>query len=79
MRDPSYLVAVWVLSMVYGDMSRHDNAVRMGERPVALSNDALFFKSWLGCAYGKAGVHERARAILDDFYAREDSQYISRL
>jgi serine/threonine-protein kinase len=77
--DPSYLFAVWVLSFTYSDMSRHDDGVRLGERAVALSNDALFFKSWLGCAYGKAGMHERARAILEDLQACEDSQYVSPL
>ena len=63
-RDPSNLFTVWVLSSVYNDMSRHADAVRMGELAVVLSNDALHFKSWLGHIYGRAGMHDRARAIL---------------
>ena len=78
-RDPSNLFTVWVLSSVYNDMSRHADAVRMGELAVVLSNDALHFKSWLGHIYGRAGMHDRARAILNDLHSREDSQYISPL
>jgi serine/threonine-protein kinase len=78
-RDPTYLVAVWLLSSVYSVMSRHDDAVRIGERAVALSNDASFFKGSLGWSYGRAGMRDRARAILGDLHARKDSRYISPL
>ena len=44
---------------------------------MALSEGALFFKSWLGLAYGRAGLHDEARSILDDLGARQDSQYVS--
>jgi len=79
-RDPNYLFTVWVLGWIYSSMmSRHGDAVRMSERAVALSNDALFFKGWLGYAYATAGMPEKARAILDELRACEDSQYVSPL
>ena len=76
-RDPSYLFATWWVGWTYSLLSRHADAVRMGERAVALSNDALFFKSWLGYAYGRAGMEEKARDILEELRAHEDSRYVS--
>jgi serine/threonine-protein kinase len=78
-RDPSYLMAVWILGGTYSQMSRHGDAVRAGERAVTLSNDALFFKGWLGYVYGRAGRQEEARALLDELHACEDSRYVSPL
>ncbi len=78
-RDPSYLLAVWLLSWTYSHMARHDLAVRMGERALTLSNDAGHFKGSLGLIYGRAGMHDRARAVLEDLSASEDSQYVSPL
>ncbi len=78
-RDPHYLFAVWLLAMTYREMSRHDDAVRMCEQAVTLSNEALNFKASLGQAYGSAGFEDRARAILDDLHACEESRYVSPL
>ncbi len=78
-RDPSYLLAVWLLSWTCTHRSRHDMAVQLGERAVALSNDAGHFKGSLGLVYGRAGMPDRARAVLDDLRALENSQYVSPL
>ena len=78
-RDPSYLLAVFLLSWTYSHMSRFNDAVQMGEKAAALSHGALHFRSWLGLVYGRAGLQDRARAILDDLYACEDSEYVSPL
>ncbi len=78
-RDPDYLFGIWISTWTCSLMSRHDDAIRLGERAVALSDDALHFKSWLGAAHGWAGAHDRARAILEDLYACGDSQYVSPL
>ena len=78
-RDPHYLFAVWLLAMAYREMSRHDDAVKMCEQAVTLSNQALNFKASLGQAFGSAGFEDRARAILDDLQACEESRYVSPL
>jgi TolB-like protein/Tfp pilus assembly protein PilF len=78
-RDPHYLFAVWLLAMTYREVSRHDDAVRMCEQAVALSNEALNFKASLGHTYGSAGFEDRARAILDDLHACGESRYVSPL
>jgi serine/threonine-protein kinase len=54
-------------------------AVELGEKALALSNDAGHFKGSLGLNYGRAGMHDRARAVLDDLQGLENSQYVSPL
>jgi tetratricopeptide (TPR) repeat protein len=78
-RDPEYLLAVFFLSWGYCWIARYDDAVRLAEQAEALSKGALHFKGFLGALSGLAGQKDRARDILDDLYARQDSEYVSPL
>ncbi|MGD2123568.1 MAG: tetratricopeptide repeat protein [Gemmatimonadota bacterium] len=76
-RDPDYLFAVWLLAWTYTHISRFEDAVRLGEQAADLSGNAVHFTGWLGFAYGRAGMQDRARAVLNDLRAPEGATYVS--
>ncbi len=78
-RDPQYLMAVWLLGWGYTCGSRHDEAVRTGERALALSNEANFWKGGLALWYGRAGLRDKALELIDDLSERMASEYVSPL
>jgi TolB-like protein/tetratricopeptide (TPR) repeat protein len=78
-RDPQYLMAVWLLGWGYTCGSRHDEAVRTGERALALSNEANFWKGGLALWYGRAGLRDEALELIDDLSERMASEYVSPL
>jgi serine/threonine-protein kinase len=78
-RDPRYLMAVWLLSWAYSCASRHDEAVRAGERALALSNEANFWKGSLASGYAQAGLRDKALKLLEDLSERMASEYVSPL
>jgi TolB-like protein len=78
-RDPRYLMAVWLLGWGYTCGSRHDEAVRTGERALALSNEANFWKGGLALWYGRAGQRDEALELIDDLSERMASEYVSPL
>ncbi|UCC83741.1 MAG: tetratricopeptide repeat protein [Gemmatimonadota bacterium] len=78
-RDPQYLLAVWWLGWGYSCAFRLDEAVRIGERALALSNDANFWKAGLAMWYGRAGLRDKALELIDDLSERMASEYVSPL
>jgi TolB-like protein len=78
-RDPNVLLATFLLGWSYSLMSRRDLAVAMGEKAVALSNDAGHFKGALGMWYGQAGMRQKARVVLEELRSRQGSRHVSPL
>ncbi|UCC83742.1 MAG: tetratricopeptide repeat protein, partial [Gemmatimonadota bacterium] len=78
-REPEYLLAVYLLSYACSMAGRHDDAVRMAERALALAKQAPFFKGVLAAVYGRAGREDEARSILAELSERMTSEYISPL
>jgi adenylate cyclase len=78
-RDPRYLMAVWLLGWGYSCASRFDEAVRSGERALALSDGANFWKGGLAMWYGRAGRRDEALELIDDLSERMTSEYVSPL
>jgi len=78
-RDPRYLMAVWLLGWGYSCASRFEEAVRSGERALALSDGANFWKGGLAMWYGRAGRRNEALELIDDLSQRMTSEYVSPL
>jgi len=78
-KDSNVLLASFFLSWSYCLMARHDSAVQMGEKALALSNDAGHFWGALGGWYGLAGQHDKARAALQELRSRQGSHHVSPL
>jgi serine/threonine-protein kinase len=76
---PDFLLAVFMLSWGCSHRSKHEMAVRLGERAVTLSREHGHFLGSQGMMCGRAGMHKRAREILEKVRAREVSEYISPL
>jgi len=78
-RDPRYLMAVWLLGWGYSCASRFEEAVRSGERALALSDGANFWKGGLAMWYGRAGRRNEALELIDDLSQRMTTEYVSPL
>jgi len=53
--------------------------VRTGERALALSNEANFWKGVLAMLYGQAGLRDEALELIDDLSERMTAEYVSPL
>ncbi len=76
--DPTHSVARLVVSMLYVDMNRPEDAVREAEIAVHLSQRATGFLPHLGRAYAAAGRIEEARALLDTLHERARTRYVGK-
>jgi len=78
-KDPNVLLAAFFLSWSYASRSDYDLAVQMGEKAVALSNNAGHFLGALGCWYGRVGMKDKARTILGELLSHQGSRHVSPL
>jgi len=78
-KEPGYALALFILAIAYGDVSRHADAIETGKRLVAATQDASFSKGALANLYASAGAPEKARAIVDELRGRSRSEYVSPL
>jgi len=78
-KEPGYAFALFILALAYSDASRHADAIEIGERLVAATQNASLFKGALASLYGSAGSPENARAIVDELQERSRSEYVSPL
>jgi tetratricopeptide (TPR) repeat protein len=76
-KDPEDAMAVFLLPWAYINLGRWEDAVRAGERAVALSSGHWQFKSPIALCYARTGRVEEARTMLNDLMASAGSQYVS--
>ena len=74
--DPSNTTARVLMSMIYLETQRPQDAVREMEKVRELSNNAAPYIAHLGRAYAAAGRTAEARALLDSLHARAAKQYV---
>ncbi|UCC83740.1 MAG: hypothetical protein JSW46_02060, partial [Gemmatimonadota bacterium] len=76
-KEPEQLFAAYILSLIYIAASRHDDAARMAERAVSLSNRSSFHLGVLAGTYARAGRDAEAITVLDELNGRMTSEYVS--
>ncbi|UCC71811.1 MAG: hypothetical protein JSV86_15760, partial [Gemmatimonadota bacterium] len=76
-KEPEQLFAAYILGLAYSAASRHDDAARMAERAVSLSNRSSFYLGVLAGTYARAGRDAEAIAVLDELNSRMTAEYVS--
>jgi TolB-like protein/Flp pilus assembly protein TadD len=74
--DPRFDFAHWITGLAYAQQGRTEDAVASLNRAVVLTGGAITFMAYLGYAYGRAGMHDEARLVLEDFVETAKERYV---
>ena len=74
--DPRFDFAHWIIGLAYAQQGRTEEAVASLNRAVVLTNGAITFMAYLGYAYGRAGMIDEARMVLEDFKETARERYV---
>jgi eukaryotic-like serine/threonine-protein kinase len=64
--DPNFLLAIHFTAMCCAQLGRLDDAIRLSERTVAMSDRAPFYLGLLGHYCARAGLRDRVDALLEE-------------
>ncbi|HEX8649692.1 MAG TPA: tetratricopeptide repeat protein [Pyrinomonadaceae bacterium] len=74
--DPRFDFAHWIIGLAYAQQGKAKDAVAALNQAVLLTGGAITFMAYLGYAYGRAGLHEEARFVLEDFKETAKERYV---
>jgi serine/threonine-protein kinase len=76
--DPDALYPLWACALTLQLQGRHDEAVALYEKAVALTDRAqTWYLGRLGGGYGAAGRRTEALAVLEELRGRSSSEYVA--
>src|SRR5687767_13340848 len=79
LRDPNYLVGLYLGGGVYSRLGRHEEALGLFAKGAELSGRAAFYVSYYAWALARAGRIDEARAGLAELESRAKNEYVQHL
>jgi tetratricopeptide (TPR) repeat protein len=74
--DPNFLLAIHFMAMCCAQLGRLEEAIRLSERTVAMSDRAPFYLGLLGHFCARAGLRERVNALLTELKDLSAKKYV---
>jgi tetratricopeptide (TPR) repeat protein len=75
-QEPEWTNALFLAGAAYSAVSRHNEAIAVLEKAVALTNRAPAFLGAFGRAYAAAGMDREAQAVFDELRERSEREYV---